>query len=208
MKVSQARRDALVSLVPPGATLVVDVGADHGHVAQAVGAIAVERQPHRRGRAAVPWVIADGLAPFRHVPVAILAGIGARTIAKILGAAPKPDVAILHAPDDPTWLRPWLAEHGWRIDGELLATEGARFAEILRVVPGVEPTAGLTLRHGPHLLAGDHPLRAAWLASKLEALRRLRADLGEADPARAAQVEDELAFLAAAQRSSRPSARR
>jgi len=160
--VSRARRRLIVSLVPRG-RLVVDVGADHGHVAHALGAIATERQPHRRGRPDVRWVVADGLAPFRHVPVAVITGMGARTIAGILDRGPRPDVLVAHCPDDPSTLRRYLAAKGWRIDAEGLARENKRFAEVLRAVPGTETATGLTLEHGPRLLEGDDPLLRPWL---------------------------------------------
>lgn len=157
-----ARHDLIVSLCP-GDRPVIDVGADHGYVAEALGAIATERLPHRAGRAAVRWVIADGLAPFREVPVAILAGMGARTIAAILERGPRPGVLVAHAPDRPGHLRRWLAGHGWRIDAEGLAREGRGFAEVLRAVPGRETAEGLALTLGPRLLEGDDPLLEAWL---------------------------------------------
>src|SRR5690606_9372760 len=144
VKPGPARREALARLVPP-APLIVDVGADHGHVAHRVGAVATERRPHRAGRGDVPWVVADGLAPFRHVPVAVIAGMGAQTIEGILTRGPRPDVLVAHAADDPPRLRAWLAAHGWRIDAEALAPEGNRWAEVLRAVPGVEPATGFTL---------------------------------------------------------------
>ena len=157
----RARRDALVALVPSTGGLIVDVGADHAHVARALGAIASERQPGIARNRAVPWVIADGLAPFREVDVAVIAGMGARTIAGILQRGPRPRVAAVHhAQDDPPLLRQWLAAHGWRIDAEALAPEAGRFAELVRVVPGEEPSTGETLALGPRLLAEGHPLLA------------------------------------------------
>jgi tRNA A22 N-methylase len=193
--VTAARRAVLVRLCPP-ADLVVDVGADHGHVAAALGAIAVERRPHRAGRRDVPWVIADGLAPFRHVPVAVVAGMGAETIEGILARGPRPDVLVAHAPDDPPRLRRWLAAHGWRLDAEALAPEGRRFAEIVRAVPGDETATGLELDFGPRLLAGDDP----WLRPHLEHHHRYFAELAArtatAAPERSADAARRAAFLA------------
>jgi tRNA (adenine22-N1)-methyltransferase len=157
------RRDVIVGLLPPG-RLVIDVGADHGYVAQAVGGIATERQPHRRGDAPVRWVVADGLRPFRNVDVAVIAGMGAYTIARILGDVPKPNVVVLHPQDDPPRLRRWLAANGWRIDAEALAPEAGRFAEVIRAVPGHEPHDGAVLELGPVLLDGDDPHLDAHLA--------------------------------------------
>ncbi|MCB9685667.1 MAG: tRNA (adenine(22)-N(1))-methyltransferase TrmK [Alphaproteobacteria bacterium] len=155
------RRRVMASLVPAGAGIVVDVGADHGHVARALGAIATERMPNRMRRLPgddeVAWVVADGLLPFRRVDVAVIGGMGALTIAGILERGPRPSVAVLHAQDDPPRLRLWLAEHGWRIEEEALAPEAGRYAEILRAVPGEETSAGLALELGPRLLEGTDP---------------------------------------------------
>lgn len=151
-----ARRAAILGLCPRGGVMV-DVGADHGHVAAALGAVATERQLRRIGRRDVPWVVADGLRPFRRVDLAVIAGMGARTIAGILEAGPRPAVAVLHAQDDPPVLRRWLAAHGWRIDAEALAPEAGRFAEVIRAVPGEEDAQGPWLDFGPRLLAGSDP---------------------------------------------------
>lgn len=183
------RMRALVALCPPDRP-VVDVGADHGHVAHALGGIAVERMPHRAGRPDVRWVIADGLSAFREVPVAVLAGIGARSIAAILERGPRPGAVVCHAPDDPGWLRGWLAEHGWRIDAEALAEDKRRFAEVLRALPGEETASGLALELGPRLLEGDAPLRAAWLEDRIDywaALARETAGVAAEVSARAAE---------------------
>jgi tRNA (adenine22-N1)-methyltransferase len=154
----RARREALVALVPPTDGLVVDVGADHGHVAAALGAIASERLPGIPQRDDLPWVIADGLAPYRDVDVAVIAGMGARTIAGILERGPAPRVAVLHAQDDPPKLRQWLVANGWRIDAESLAPEAGRYAELVRAVRGEELATGEQLALGPRLLGDGHPL--------------------------------------------------
>ncbi len=195
MKTSDARRAAIVSLLPPNPALVVDVGADHGHLAAAVGAIALERRPHRRSAASVAWVIADGLTAFREVPVAVIAGIGARTIAAILARGVAPAVAILHAPDDPGLLRSLVAAAGWRLEAEALAPEGPRYAEIARVVRGEESTGGLHLVHGPHLLAGHDPHREAWLVAKMGALEARRPQVLLGPPSTLARLDADLAFL-------------
>lgn len=155
----RARREAIISLVPAG-RLVVEVGCDHGHTAAALGAIGTERRVHRLpDRRDLRLVVADGLLPFRRVDVAIITGIGAWQIGRILREGPRPEVAVVHAPDRPAWLRRWCADNGWRIDAERLAHEGRRFAEVMRVVPGDEPHRGLALAFGPKL--GGDPLVGA-----------------------------------------------
>ena len=187
MRVSRDRRAAIVALAQavarPG-DLVLDVGADHGHVAHALRAVATERAPGRSGRGDVPWVLADGLRGLRRADVAVIAGMGARTIAGILERGPAPRHAVLHAPDDPQGLRLWLGDHGFRIDDEDLAREGPRYAEVIRVVPGEEPHRGDRLALGPVLCRRGHPL----LVPHLERLRRRLSDLAAATEGRRAHM--------------------
>ncbi len=178
---SRARRRLIASLCPPD-RLVIDVGADHGHTAYALGAIATERAAHRVGRRDVRWVVADGLAPFRRVEVAIITGMGAHTIHGILARGPRPEVLIAHAPDDPIALRRLLVASGWRIEAEGLAREGTHFAEVLRAVAGEEAATGLRLDHGPRLLEGADPLREAWLAHNAGWWRAIADRTREASP--------------------------
>lgn len=156
------RRDAILALVPSD-RLVIDVGADHGYVASALGAIATERMPHRAGSATRRWVIADGLRPFRQVEVAVIAGMGARTIRRILEAGPRPDVLVAHAQDDPPLLRRYLASSGWRIEAERLAPEARGYAQVVRATAGTERATDLYLHFGPRLLEGDDPHLEAYV---------------------------------------------
>lgn len=191
----QARTDLVLSLIPAGSQ-VIDVGADHGYVARAVGGIATERRPHRRGRVGVRWVIADGLAPFRQVDVAVIAGMGAATIEGILDRGPRPRVAVLHAPDDPQRLRRYLAANGWRIHSEGLAPEGNRFAEVIRVEAGHEPATGLLLEYGPMLLVQGSPWLREHLQHHLRYHRDLAARLAAPAPDRAQHAAARADFLA------------
>lgn len=196
---SSDRFNAIVSLVPPGRH-IVDVGADHGHLAAHLGAVATERKPGIPKNRYVPWVIADGLRPFRAVDVAIIAGMGARTIAGILDAGPQPAMVIAHADDEPWTLRCWLADHGWRIDAERLALQSGRFCELIRAVPGQEPARGVELELGPRLLEGDEPLLRAWAKDGRLRWHHL-AEVSSADSQRSARFAaraDRLATLWAA----------
>lgn len=182
---------ALVEAVRAPGHVVVDVGADHGHVAHALGAIAVERAPHRIGRPDVPWIVSDGLTALAHVDIAVVAGMGAHRIADIVARGPAPTVAIVaHAPDDPPTLRQRLAASGWRIDAEVVVKEGPRHAFVLRATPGIETASGEALAIGPVLLrhAPHDPLvRAAFIREA----RRMRDIAGRAtahDPSRTASA--------------------
>lgn len=165
-RVGLPRRKAIIELVPPGG-IIVDVGADHGYVAEAVGAIATERQPHRAGNAYIDWVICDGLAAFSQVDTAIIAGMGAVTIMGILDRGPLPHTLVAHAQDDPPELRRRLAAAGWRIEAESLAPEAGRYAEVIRAVRGLETATGLELDFGPKLREQSHPLLPAHLSERV-----------------------------------------
>ena len=178
----------------PDAPFIVDVGADHGHVAHALGAIATERMPHRAGRGDVPWVIADGLRPFRSVDVAIIAGMGALTIAGILERGPRPSTAVLHCPDDPPRLRRWLAENHWKIEAEGLAPEGRRVAEVIRVVQGQETASGMDLDYGP-LLPAD-PLWGRHLQQLLGHWQSISDQTRGRDSVAHAHAQRQIAWLA------------
>ena len=192
------RRDLLIAMCPrePG-WIVVDVGADHGHVAHALGAIATERAPNRIGRPDLRWIVADGLAPFRRVDVAVVAGMGAFTIAGILDRGPRPErAAVVHAPDDPAALRTWLAANGWRIDAEALAPEGGRFAEVIRAVPGREEATGLALALGPRLIEGGDPHLPAHLRALRDRFEHLARETADSAPDRHAEFARRAAFVA------------
>lgn len=166
------RREAIVSLVP-NLWPVVEVGCDQGWIASALGAIGTERHRHRLPeRRRIRLVVADGLSCFSRVGVAVISGMGAATISRILQVGPACEAAVLHATDRPDRLRLWCASHGWRIDAERLAPEAGRFAEVMRVVPGTEPHQGLDLAFGP--LLGKDPLVRAHAERLLARWRTLR----------------------------------
>jgi tRNA A22 N-methylase len=191
----RARREAIISLVPTG-RLVVEVGCDHGHTAAALGAIGTERRVHRLpDRRDLRLVVADGLRPFRWVDVAVIAGIGAWQIGRILREGPRPAMAVLHAPDRPAWLRRWCADNGWRIEAERLAPEGRRFAEVMRVVPGLEPHRGQELDFGPML--GADPLVGQHISQLEGYWTRVLAKVHDRSPAKSAEARAWLEFLRA-----------
>ncbi len=188
------RRALLVALCPPG-EVVVDVGADHGHVARALGAIATERLPERVAVPSGRWVVGDGLRPFRHVDVAVVAGMGAHTIRKILEAGPRPTWLVAHAQDDPPALRRWLAANGWRIEREALCRGAGRFAEVVVATAGVETATGQALSFGPRLLERGDPLLAEHVAQQLQWLDGLLERVGDGVPAKRAEWEERRRFL-------------
>ncbi len=190
----RARLEAVLSLVPAERGFTVDVGCDHGFVARALDAVGSERLPARLPAAPLQRVVADGLAPFRDVDVAIVCGMGPEKVRHVLGNGARPRVAVVHSPQGAADLRRGLKADGWRIDAERLAPEGRGFAEILRIVRGDEPAEGLRLAFGPRLLEhGDPHLDAH--ARHLHAFwSRLAATVPAHAPA-AAEAEAWLPFL-------------
>lgn len=189
------RRAILAELCPRDAELIVDVGADHGHVAAITGAVATERAPHRSGRMDVPWVIADGLAPFRRVPVAIIAGMGHLTIQGILERGPRPELLIAHAQDSPHKLRVYLAAHGWRIEEERIALEGRGYAQVIKASAGEEKAKEWPLWFGPRLLEGDDPHLQAYLEHEYRWYTQVSRATREKAPAKYDEIQAPLAFL-------------
>ena len=161
-----------MALVPAGG-VIVDVGCDHGHVTHALGAIGVERAVDALPRRPGLFVLADGLAPFRHVDTAVIAGMGPSSVLGIVDRGPAPDTLVVHCPDGMNRLRQGLADRGYRIDAERLARKGQRISEVVRVVRGSEPHGGHRLWFGP-LLEGDPLVEALadHLAQRFPALQR------------------------------------
>lgn len=173
-RAGDARLARLFELADPVQGVVVDVGSDHGRIAEGLQAraqpgaqvVSTERRSHRLSRdTRVPCVVADGLAPFRRVDLAVIAGMGPHAILGILDRGPTPGRAVVHSPDRTDTLRQGLKDRGWRIEAEALAPEGRRFAEILRIVPGQETASGHLLWFGPTLWNGDDPLLQDHIAS-------------------------------------------
>lgn len=190
-RAGDARLERLFELAQPVRGVVVDVGSDHGRIAEGLLAraepgaqvISTERRSHRLSRdTRVPCVVADGLAPFRQVDLAVIAGMGPHAILGILSRGPRPARAVVHSPDRTDTLRQGLKDQGWRIDAEALAPEGRRFAEVLRIVPGDEPASGHLLWFGPRLWAGDDPLLADHVASVTAHWRRVATSAPEGSP--------------------------
>ncbi len=190
------RREVIVELAhaAPYNTPIIDVGCDHGYITAALGAIGSERAANRLPSTRKGlFAVADGLKPYRHVGMAIITGIGAREIARILENGPAPEQAILHAPDRPSWLRQWLAENGYCITHERLAPEARGFAEIMRVARGQEPHSGHQLWFGPHL--PQDPLIIAHAQHSLRRWQGISDSLGQSAPERQQEVTAWITFL-------------
>jgi len=190
----RARLEAVLQLVPAVRGFTVDVGCDHGMVARALGAVGTERMPERLPRRAGSFVVADGLAPFSDVDVAVVCGMGPDKVLHVLASGPTPRVAVVHSPQGARDLRHGLVAAGWRIDAERLAPEGRGFAEVMRIERGSEAASGLELGFGPRLLERGDPHLAAH-ASQLLAWWRDLAERVPADAPIAAHARAWISFL-------------
>lgn len=157
------RLDAVASLVRRGAR-VADVGTDHGLLAcrlvrggRVAYCIASDRsRPALAAARQRLWALArggnlelrlgDGLAALRpedRVDTVVLAGLGARSIIRILGDDRLTRLTVRHLVLQPQsragLLRRWLGERGWTIVGEKVVREGRRFYEVIAADAGVKP---------------------------------------------------------------------
>jgi len=145
------RLAAVASEIPDGSR-VADVGSDHGLLplwlaasGRAAYCLATEKNPAllarvRRADAGSPWTerlayrAGDGLAAIRpedRVDTVVLAGLGGRTIVRLLdvASAPGPLVRrlVLQPRSEPASVRRWLSAHGWRLVSERLIATRRRF---------------------------------------------------------------------------------
>ena len=142
------RLDAVASLVPQGAR-VADVGTDHGLLPRALlesgrasYCLAIDKSPQviRAARRTLAGFDArlelrcgNGLAAIEErdrIDVLVLAGLGARTIVRILDdprrLVLRPSRLVLQPQSEPGRLRRWLADVGLEVRGERLATDRGR----------------------------------------------------------------------------------
>lgn len=223
-----ARLALVAELIPPRSR-VVDVGADHGRLAHRLLAtgrarhcIATEKTPARLARvgrfppghrlaARLELRAGDGLSCLRradHLDVAVLAGMGARTMVRILAAPHRARLGlasvVVQPQTEPARLRRWLAGNGFRIVAERIAVDRDALYPILRAELGREelsPRSGLSaddvLVAGPRLLDAADPVVERYWSEELERLATVALRLGDraphvlrADLARARRILD------------------
>ena len=148
------RLEAVLRLVPVGDP-VADIGSGHGALALALAArgqrvIATERTsatmaglradlgPHlgvTAGANTLVTRVGEGLAPIGagEVETAVIAGMGARTIVRILeSAAWLPRWLVLQPIQEPQLVAAWIARRGWPATGARV-TQGRRTYRAWRV---------------------------------------------------------------------------
>jgi tRNA (adenine22-N1)-methyltransferase len=214
-----APRLAAVAAAVCAGSRVADVGTDHGllplwlaRTGRVAFCVATERDAGGLARVArppadAPWAdrlvyrAGDGLAALRpsdRVDTVILAGLGARTIVRILAAPGARPAAferlILQPRTDEALVRRWLSVHGWRPVSEGLAVERGRRHLTLAAARGDDEAVYRhpTLDRNDLLVAGPLLVRArppelarSWReqADRLEAI--VRRDGSGASKARA-----------------------
>jgi tRNA (adenine22-N1)-methyltransferase len=186
------RLEALAELVPPGRP-VADIGTDHALLAISLvqrarvpRAIASDVSPIclAKARAAVMAAgltdridlrLGAGLTVLSpgEVPVVVIAGMGAQTIAAILTegdeTARRTELFLLQPMQKASNLRRYLLAHGLRLTAEKLVWDCGRFYVIMSVVWGSMPAySDELLEIGPLLVTGQDPLLKPYLESKIE----------------------------------------
>ncbi|MGI6328384.1 MAG: tRNA (adenine(22)-N(1))-methyltransferase [Dethiobacteria bacterium] len=186
------RLTGVASLVPSG-SVVADIGTDHAYLPvhlvkekSCPRVIAVEKSPDNC-RMAMETVnlfnlnhqvevrSGDGLLALQEadgVEVVVIAGLGGKTICRMLIAAGdrirRYKRIVLQPMGDLPLVRRWLVAHGFYFPEEKLVKEKEHFYEIIAVEKGrqevVEP---LFLELGPTLLKKKDPLLVPWLEHKL-----------------------------------------
>lgn len=209
------RLQAIADYIPLGKT-VADIGTDHAllpvylvttgvsprviGVEKASGPLAVARRNVAGSglNGSIEIRAGDGLAPLRpgEAQVLVLAGMGGRKIADILGAAPavirEAETLVLQPQEPVAPTRHWLISNHFLIADETLVEEDGRLYLIIRSVRGEpEPVDDLLLEIGPLLVARKHPLLSRYLAGIVHRYQQVlvglnRSDRDELDGRRAA----------------------
>lgn len=218
----------LLDLAPPGAR-VADVGADHALLACALvsqgiapRAIATDLRPGPLDRARanvrahalgdrVALRLGDGLDPLGsgEVDVVVLAGMGPKTIARILRthdpSALGVTTLLVQTPKNGHELRRFLwNERRWHIEQETLLHEQGHYYHTFRVDltrpadPPYEALSELERLLGPHVIATHPPALDAFVAHQLRRLRVIHDGMRESqtpDALRLEQVQSRLEML-------------
>jgi tRNA (adenine22-N1)-methyltransferase len=203
------RLKAVADMVLPGQPMA-DIGSDHGYlplylVNQGIvpSAIAVEV---RQG----PWAkadhqvrlhglerkiqvrLGDGLKPLQpgEVASAVLAGMGAQTIVKILTESMSIvnglKRLVLQPMAEIPALREWLYRHHFHLTHEELVREGDRYYVVMAVQAGHRPMpSAIELEVGPLLIANRHPLLKPYLAKTIRQDEQVLLELKNVDTEKA-----------------------
>ena len=214
-----ARIETILSMIPP-CDAVADIGADHGQVAVAVlqrgiaGRVVAtdisaaslakaQALAAAEGAMGMETRLGDGLRPVSagEVDAAVLAGMGGRLIARILGAREETARSIHHLILQPMHsvgdLRQWLYANTYRILSERLAREADRFYHVLTVVHGQdELTLPLHKEIGRKLIEERDPLLPSYLHHLMGKLGKRMAEIEGVDTPRSRAALERCRILA------------
>ena len=218
------RLQAIAELIPPG-SVIADIGTDHAYlpvyllqeqICRRAVATDVKEAPLERARETVAAFNCHQKIDLRQgsglqaiefedqVDTVVIAGLGGRTIAKILAEGRDKlnwlKRIIMQPINEAGYLRLFLAENGLAIIQERLVMENRHLYEIIVAQPGSEQEKDpFRLSLGPRLLENNPPLLPFLLQQKIKKLHTLKKSLQRAKnedvSAKLQEVEKELTFL-------------
>jgi len=210
----QPRLQAIALCVPEGARLT-DVGTDHGYlplwllregriasaIATDIGALPLEhaRRSAELAGVALELRMCDGLAAVQpeETDCVVIAGMGGETIIHILAAAPwtkNGTQLLLQCMTKAELLRSWLAENGYRIEGEQLVLDKGILYPIIKASGGeMKPLSEAEAWIG--FADASDPLYSDYRAERIGKLRWAMDGLGRSDSESAAARRGQIAAL-------------
>ena len=205
------RLEAIGKLVPQGCVLA-DIGTDHaylpvwlleqGKIASAIAGdiaegpcLAAKNTVSMHGmKGKVEVRLGSGLKVLQagEADCIAIAGMGASTMIEILEAdmslAVKAKRLVLQPMAGAASLRKWLIQNGWHIVAEDLVADGRHLYEIMAVERGEsEAFSDAVLEIGPSLIEAKHPLLAKQFERQINNYKKLLANMGKSEQARASE---------------------
>ena len=205
------RLEAIGKLVPQGCVLA-DIGTDHaylpvwlleqGKIASAIAGdiaegpcLAAKNTVSIHGmKGKVEVRLGSGLKVLQagEADCIAIAGMGASTMIEILEAdmplAVEAKRLVLQPMAGAASLRKWLIQNGWCIVAEDLVADGRHLYEIMAVERGEsEAFSDAVLEIGPSLIEAKHPLLAKQFARQINNYKKLLANMGKSEQAKASE---------------------
>ena len=205
------RLEAIGKLVPQGCVLA-DIGTDHaylpvwlleqGKIASAIAGdiaegpcLAAKNTVSMHGmKGKVEVRLGSGLKVLQagEADCIAIAGMGASTMIEILEAdmplAVEAKRLVLQPMAGAASLRKWLIQNGWHIVAEDLVADGRHLYEIMAVERGEsEAFSDAVLEIGPSLIEAKHPLLAQQFARQINNYKKLLANMGKSEQAKASE---------------------
>ena len=205
------RLEAIGKLVPQGCVLA-DIGTDHaylpvwlleqGKIASAIAGdiaegpcLAAKNTVSMHGmKSKVEVRLGSGLKVLQagEADCIAIAGMGASTMIEILEAdmplAVEAKRLVLQPMAGAASLRKWLIQNGWCIVAEDLVADGRHLYEIMAVERGEsEAFSDAVLEIGPSLIEAKHPLLAQQFARQINNYKKLLANMGKSEQAKASE---------------------